>query len=180
MKNLFRCLTISALFACLFVLIAPELAHAQSGSAGGSIGNDDKSVSGSRQAPPRSVEQPERPARPSRDDSDDSRRASRKSGSGGGGGGGGGGSFDGAWSIVIVGGPMCQGSVTSAFIVSSGRIIGDGVSSGSVSPNGAAFASGTTKEGMTYTSSGRLSGRNGSGTVRRSDGCTGRWMASKQ
>jgi hypothetical protein len=180
MKNSFWCPTILALSACLFIAVAPDLANAQSGSAGGSIGNDDKSVSGSRSAP-RSVEEPERTAKPSRDDSDSSRRASRKSGTGGGagGGGGGGGGFDGAWSIVIIGGPMCQGSVTSAFIVSSGRIISDGTS-GSVSPNGAAFASGTTKEGLTFTSSGRFSGRSGSGTMRRSDGCTGRWVASKQ
>jgi hypothetical protein len=174
MKNSFRCLTV--LSACLFIAIAPHLARAQSGSAGGSIGNDDKSVSGSRSAP-RSVEEPER-AKPSREDSDSSRRASRKGGSGGGGGGGGG--FDGAWSIVIIGGPMCQGSVTSAFVVSSGKIIGEGVSSGSVSASGGAYATGTTKEGLPFTSSGRLSGRNGSGTIRRSDGCIGRWVASKQ
>jgi hypothetical protein len=178
MRSSFRCLTALALSACLFIAIAPDLARAQSGSAGGSIGNDDKSVSGSRSAP-RSVEEPDRPAKPSRDDSDSSRRASRKGGSGGGGGGGGAGSFDGAWSVVIIGGPMCPGSITSAFIVTSGRIISDGTS-GSVSPNGAAVASGTTKEGLTFTSSGRFSGRSGSGTTRRSDGCTGRWVASKQ
>jgi hypothetical protein len=176
MKTAFRYLTIVAFVACLPIALNPRVASAQSGSAGGSIGNDDKSVSGSRSAP-RSVEEPDRPARRGRQDSDESPRASRKSGSGGSGGGG---SFDGAWAIVIVGGPMCQGSITSAFTVSSGRIIGDGVSSGSVTPNGAAYASGTTKEGLTYTSSGRLSGRSSSGTVRRSDGCTGRWSATKQ
>jgi hypothetical protein len=84
---------------------------------------------------------------------------------------------DKSWSLVA---RNSVGSITSAFIVSSGRIIGDGVSSGSVTPNGAAYASGTTKEGLTYTSSGRLSGRSGSGTVRRSDGCTRRWSATKQ
>jgi hypothetical protein len=173
MKTAFRYLTIVAFLACLPIALNPRVASAQSGSAGGSIGNDDKSVSGSRSAP-RSVEEPDRPARRGRQDSDESPRALRKSG-----GGGGGGSFDGAWAVVIVGGPMCQGSVSGAFVVTSGRIIGDGAS-GSVSPNGAAFASGTTKEGLTYTSSGRLSGRSGSGTIRRSDGCTGRWTASKQ
>ena len=175
MKTAFPYLMIFAFVACLPIALYPRVASAQSGSAGGSIGNDDKSVSGSRSAP-RSVEEPDRSTtRRGRQDSDESPRASRKSGSGGGGG-----SFDGAWAIVIVGGPMCQGSITSAFIVSSGRIIGDGVSSGSVTPNGAAYASGTTKEGLTYTSSGRLSSRSGSGTVRRSDGCTGRWSATKQ
>jgi hypothetical protein len=176
MRNSFRCLTVLALSACLFIAVAPHLASAQSGSAGGSIGNDDKSVSGSRSAP-RSVEEPER-AKPSRDDSD-TPRASRKSGTGGGGGGGGG-SFDGAWGVVIVGGPMCQGSVTGAVVITSGRIIGDGISSGRVSPNGATFTAGTTKEGIPYTTSGHLSGRSGSGTFRRSDGCNGRWVASKQ
>jgi hypothetical protein len=34
--------------------------------------------------------------------------------------------------------------------------------------------------GITYTGAGRLSGRNGSGTFRRSDGCSGTWTASKQ
>jgi hypothetical protein len=176
MKNSYPCLTIPALLACLFIAMAPKPAGAQSGSAGGSIGNDDKSVSGSRTAP-RSVEQPERPARPSSDDSESPRRASRKGGSGAGGGSGG--SYDGAWAAVIVGGPMCQGTVTTAFVVTSGRIIADGTS-GSVSPTGAAFATGTTKEGLTFTSTGRLSGRSGAGTIRRSDGCTGRWTASKQ
>jgi len=178
MKTPFRCQMISALFACLLVAVAPKLASAQ-GSAGGSIGNDDNSVSGSRSAP-RAVEQPERPAKPSRDDSDSSRRTSRKSDSGDGGGGGGAGSFDGAWAVVVIGGPMCQGSVTGAVVISSGRIIGDGISSGRVSPNGATHTAGATKEGIPYTTSGHLSGRNGSGTFRRSDGCTGRWVASKQ
>jgi hypothetical protein len=179
MRNSFRCLTVLALFACLFIAIGPQLASAQSGSAGGSIGNDDKSVSGSRSAP-RSVEEPER-AKPSRDDSDTPRASRRSSpGGGGGGGGGGAGSFDGAWAVVVVGGPMCQGSVTGAVVISSGRIIGDGISSGRVSPNGATFTAGATKEGIPYTTSGHLSGRGGSGTFHRSDGCTGRWVASKQ
>jgi hypothetical protein len=174
MKNVFESLPVAALLTCLMIAIAPQLASAQSGSAGGSIGNDDKSVSGARSAP-RSVDQPERQARPSSDDPDSPRRPSRKTGVSGGGGG----SFDGAWAVVIIGGPMCQGSVNGAFVVSSGRLIGDGTS-GTVSPNGAAYATGTTKEGLTFTSSGRFSGRSGSGPFRRSDGCTGRWVATKQ
>ena len=180
MRNSFRSLTVLALSAGLFIAIGPRLASAQSGSAGGSIGNDDKSVSGSRSTP-RSVEEPERPAKPSRDDSG-TPRASRRTSPGGGGGGGdsGAGSFDGAWAVVVIGGPMCQGSVTGAVVISSGRIIGDGISSGRVSPNGATFTAGATKEGIPYTTSGHLSGRGGSGTFRRSDGCSGRWVASKQ
>jgi hypothetical protein len=174
MKNPY--LTILAVFACLSIA-APKLASAQAGSAGGSIGNDDKSISGSRSAP-RSVEEPEQPARRSREDANEAPRASRKGGAGGGGGGAG--SFDGAWAVLIVGGPACQGSVTGAVVISSGRIIGDGISTGRVSPSGATYTAGTTKEGIRYTTSGHLSGRGGSGTFRRSDGCSGRWTASKQ
>src|ERR1700750_1636107 len=83
------------------------LAVAQSGSTGGSIGNEDKSMSGSGEAP-RSVE-PSKPARRSRSESDEPRRASRSSG--GGGGGGGGGSFDGAWATTSVG---CGGTLSGA------------------------------------------------------------------
>jgi hypothetical protein len=175
MKTAFRHLMMVVFAACLSIAFGQRLASAQSGSAGGSIGNDDKSVSGSRSAP-RSVE----PERPSRDDSDTSRRASRNSGSGGDGGGGSVASFDGAWAVLIIGGAACQGSVAGAVVISSGRIIGDGISSGRVSPNGATYTAGATKEGLTYTTSGRLSGRSGSGIFRRSDGCTGRWTASKQ
>jgi len=56
-----RRIKIALLSASLVVLFGPGTALAQSGSAGGSIGNDEKSISGSRQAP-RSVE-PEQPAR---------------------------------------------------------------------------------------------------------------------
>ena len=58
-------------------------AVAQSGSAGGSIGNDEKSLSGSREAP-RAVD-PSKPARrakfeSNKSESDEPRRASGKSG----------------------------------------------------------------------------------------------------
>ena len=52
-------------------------------------------------------------------------------------------------------------------------------SSGSVSPNGATRTSGS-MQGLSWTSTGRFSGRSGSGSFVRSDGCTGRWTASKQ
>ena len=51
-------------------------AVAQSGSAGGSIGNDEKSLSGSREKP-RAVES-SKPARRAKPESDEPRRASRK------------------------------------------------------------------------------------------------------
>lgn len=160
---------IGLLSLLISVAFGTGLACAQSGSTGGSIGNDEKSLSGSREAP-RSVE-PSKPARRSRPEADEPRRASRSSG----GGGGGGGSFDGAWATTSVG---CGGTLSGAMVITSGRIIGDGFS-GHVSPNGSATGAGST-QGMSWTSSGRFSGRSGSGSYRRTDGCVGSWTASKQ
>jgi hypothetical protein len=160
---------IGLLSLSISIAFGTGLAGAQSGSTGGSIGNDEKSLSGSREAP-RSVE-PSMPARRSKPEAEAPRRASRW----GGGGGGGGGSFDGAWATTSVG---CGGTLSGAMVITSGRIIGDGFS-GHVSPNGSASGTGST-QGMSWTSSGRLSGRSGSGSYRRADGCVGSWTASKQ
>jgi hypothetical protein len=153
------------------ILVAAALptkaAQAQSGSAGGSIGNDEKSLSGSREKP-REVES-SRPARRAKPASDEPRRASRASGSGGG-------SFDGTWVAVATGTPC--GSSTERFVISGGSLSGE-LSSGSVSPNGATRTGGSV-QGLSWTSTGRFSGRTGSGSFVRSDGCTGRWTASKQ
>jgi hypothetical protein len=106
----------AALLCALFaIVIGQSAALAQSGSAGGSIGNDEKSLSGSR-TEPRSAP-PERSVPPSKSE-DEPRRSSSKRG-----GGGGGGNFDGAWVVVGVG-TTCSGSSTTAVVVSSGRIIG--------------------------------------------------------
>jgi hypothetical protein len=158
------------LLSLLFSIAVSSTTMAQSGSAGGSIGNDEKSLSGSREAP-RAVEQ-SRPARRAKPESDEPRRASRKSG----GEGGGGGNFDGSWVSVAVGTPC--GSATERFSISGGRISGE-LSTGSVSPNGATRSGGSV-QGLSWTSTGRFSGRSGSGSFVRSDGCTGRWTASKQ
>ena len=157
------------LFSILISIAFAGAGFAQSGSSGGSIGNDEKSVSGSR-ATPRAVES-EKPARRSKPRSEpaEPRRAARKSGGGGGGG------FDGAWMVTSVG---CGGTTTGAVVVTSGRIIAQGVS-GTVSAGGGVQTVGNF-EGTSVTSSGRLSGRSGSGSFRRSDGCSGSWSASKQ
>ena len=171
MQNVIRHhIKITVLAASLAVMVVPGAALAQSGSAGGSIGNDEKSLSGSR-----SVE-PERPARRSKPEADEPRRSTSRR-SGGGGGGGGGGNFDGAWVVVSVG-TTCSGSSTTAVVVSSSKIIGEGLS-GSVSPGGATSSVGN-YNGVTVISSGHVSGRSGSGSFKRSDGCVGRWTASKQ
>jgi hypothetical protein len=163
------------LFSLLItVAFGTSAALAQSGSAGGSIGNDEKSVSGSSRPTPRAAET-EKPARRTkpRAEREEPRRAPQKSG--GGGGGGGGGNFDGAWMVTSVG---CGGTTTGAVVVTSGRIIADGVS-GTVSPSGGVRTVGNFN-GVSVTSSGHLSSRRGSGSFRRSDGCGGTWSSSKQ
>ncbi|TPQ33776.1 hypothetical protein C2U70_18680, partial [Bradyrhizobium guangdongense] len=82
---------VTLLTAALALAALPGLARAQSGSAGGSIGNSDKTLSGSREAP-RAVE-PAKPAKASKPEAD-APRTSRKGGSGGGSESGGG-NFDG-------------------------------------------------------------------------------------
>jgi hypothetical protein len=168
MKPVARGLLLASI--ALAITLSPDFASAQ-GSAGGSIGNDDKSVSGSRQD--RSAEPAPTPRRskPAAEEP----RSSPGRGGGGGGAGGGGGSFDGAWVVVSIG---CGGSSTAAVVVSSGRIIGEGLS-GRVSPSGAASSVGN-YNGIIVTSSGHVSSRSGSGTFHRSDGCSGTWTSSKQ
>jgi len=157
------------LLALLMSVTFSSAAFAQSGSAGGSIGNDEKSLSGSR-APPRAIES-EKPARRSKPEAEEPRRAKKS-------GGGGDGSFDGAWIISGVG-VTCSGSGSNPIVITSGKIYGETVR-GTVSPSGALYGT-TTGSGPTIVSIGRLSSRSGSGTFRRSpDGCTGTWTASKQ
>jgi hypothetical protein len=143
-------------------------AHAQ-GSAGGSIGNDDKSVSGSRSAP-RSVE-PDRPStsRRSKPAAEEPRRAART--------GSGGGNYDGTWSYVGVG-TTCQGTGAGSFTVSGGRVSLAG-GSGSVSPSGSITSTSVGADGVRITASGRLSGSSGGGRYTRADGCAGNWTATR-
>lgn len=158
-----------ARIACLAALAASwtaAAALAQSGSVGGSIGKGDKSISGSQE-----------PARTLPPQQDAAPRAKNSSRTGSSSGRGGGANFDGAWAVSAVG-VTCSGGSQSAVVVTSGRIIGQGVS-GQVSPNGAVNTVGSSN-GITIISTGKLSGRSGSGTFRQSDGCTGRWSAVKQ
>ena len=158
----FRPITLALL---LTAALASSSAFAQSGSAGGSIGNDEKSLSGSRSD--RSAE-PAAPARRSKPATEEPRAPSRRSGGGGG--------FDGAWIVTSVG---CGGSTSGAVVVSSGKVIGQGVS-GTVSSSGAVSTFGHGDGGVTFTGSGRLGARSGSGSWRRSDGCGGTWTSEKQ
>jgi hypothetical protein len=164
-----RSIKIALLFLLISAAFGSAAALAQSGSAGGSIGNDEKSLSGSREAP-RSVES-SKPARRGTSETDEPRRASRSSG------GGGGNNFDGAWIVTGVG-VTCSGTSSNAVVVTSGKIIGQ-TARGTVSPSGQVYGT-ASGNGLTIITVGRLSGRSGGGTFRQSDGCTGRWAASKQ
>jgi hypothetical protein len=165
MRNAVRRPIRIGLFSLLMsIAIGPGLALAQ-GSAGGSIGNDEKSLSGSREAP-RSVETP---ARRSRSEPAEPRRAAPRSS------GGGGGNFDGAWVVNSVG---CGSTTRGAVVVTSGRVIGEGVT-GTISPSGAVRTTGNFN-GIVVTSSGHVSSRSGSGSFQQSNGCGGTWTASKQ
>jgi hypothetical protein len=172
MQDVIRYFVKAALLSVTIATVAmPDLARAQSGSAGGSIGNDEKSLSGSRQAP-RTVERA-RPARRSKPEAVEPRRASRKSG---GNAGGGGGNFDGAWVLTSVGN-SCASS-TDTVVITSGRMVGQ-YGTAQVSPNGSVSGVGSAGS-LSWTMSGRFSGRSGGGSFRRSDGCTGSWSGSKQ
>jgi hypothetical protein len=167
-NNVHRIKTTLLCITCVFA-IGAGAAFAQ-GSTGGSIGNDEKSLSGSR-ATPRAVEtaRPVRRSKP-RPEPEEPRRAARRSS----GGGGGGANFDGAWIARSVG---C-GNSTERFTISGGSLSGE-LSSGQVSRNGSTTSGGSVS-GLSWNSSGRFSGGSGSGTFRRSDGCSGTWTASKQ
>lgn len=133
---------------------------AQSGSYGGTIGKQDKSMSGDepepRRAPSRTYREPSPRPRES--------RAPRYN-------------YDGAWSVQGIG-QNCVNNTVSVVAISQGRIVGQGVT-GTVSSSGAVRTVGAAGN-VSITSQGQLSGQSGSGAYRQSDGCYGRWIASKQ
>jgi hypothetical protein len=163
MSGFFAQVSVATLVLFAFV----QSAQAQ-GSMGGSIGVQEKSVSGDRDAPkaapPRAA--PKSTARPPRPAPEPKRAAPRK----GGGGGGGGANYDGVWFVNNIG---CGGSA-GRVIVSGGRISGDGGVTGSVSANGTVSTRTSVSVGW-----GRVSGNRGSGGFRTNDGCTGRWTSSR-
>ena len=173
MQDVIRYLVKAALLSATLAIVAlPDMARAQSGSAGGSIGNDEKSLSGSR-ATPRAVE-PAKPARRSKPEAEAPRRAPRSSG--GGSAGGGGGNLDGAWVLTSVGN-SCASS-TDTVVITGTRMVGQ-YGTAQVSPNGAVSGIGSAGS-LSWTMSGRFSGRSGGGSFRRSDGCVGSWTGSRQ
>jgi hypothetical protein len=133
---------------------APALAQ---GSTGGSIGKQDKSISGGQDGGVRSA--PRERSSPKRS------------------GGGGGGNFDGTWASASAG-QTCSDRTTDVVTISGGRMTGTGFTgrvSGSGSVSGVWAGS-----GISASVSGRMSGSRGSGTFRRSDGCVGTWTLTRQ
>jgi hypothetical protein len=157
MSRSFQNPTFVALLA--FLATAPTAVVAQ-GSAGGSIGNDDKEILGARSA--------KEPAQPDAGKADETRRAFRSGNSN---------SFDGAWTFVGVS-TNCGGTATLPAIISGGKLIAKGAT-GQVSANGMYRGIAMGADGITLSASGRFFGNGASGTYRRADGCIGRWTASR-
>lgn len=143
--------------ATLLALILPspvQVALAQ-GSMGGSIGVQNKSVSGDRE-PPRAAPPP-----PQRSAPEAKRPAPRPAARP---------NYDGVWRVTNIG---CGGTPGVA-MVSGGRISGGGVT-GSVNATGAVRTASAVSVGW-----GQISGNRASGRFRTNDGCTGRWTAVRQ
>lgn len=157
MKHLRLCAPAGLAVAAVLLGQTPALAQ---GATGGNIGNRDKGVSGAFDTP----SAPSRREAPAR---------SRKSS-----GGGGGGNFDGQWKSVAVSNNGCSGTATAVVTISNGQVSTNDGLSGRVS--GGSLRANWAGNGMTGTVTGRLSGQSGSGSFRRSDGCTGSWSMVKQ
>jgi hypothetical protein len=166
MRNSFRHrLGMSFFCVWLAIVIGPVAALAQSGSAGGSIGNDEKSLSGSRSEPSSDQNLPTPP----------SRAAEQPRGSDDGGVS----KFDGTWAYTGFS-TNCGGSGSGLWFVSGGLITGKrGVVIGRISPDGAYSSTAVGNDGVALTTTGRMSGNSGGGSFRRADGCVGRWTAKR-
>jgi hypothetical protein len=144
----------------------PALAQS---AVGGSIGKQDKSISGGGDegGSSRSTSHERERERPSR-----SERSSHRER----GGGGGGANFDGQWAVASVGKPCDSGQASMG--ISGGRIVSS-TFSGSVSGGGSIHGS-FASNGRTGNFHGHLSGSSGSGSFTRSDGCNGSFSMVRQ
>jgi hypothetical protein len=152
MRELIRGWHRAGLLAILVAAVSPSGLCAQSGSAGGSIGDENRSLSGPRHEADRPAEEaaPVSPGGPNN-------------------------SFDGVWAFTSAG---CPHTGTLPAIITGGRIVVQG-GAGQVDPDGALHSVGA-GNGMTVTAVGQLSGNTGAGSFKRSDGCVGSWIAIKQ
>jgi hypothetical protein len=159
-----------AAFAAAAVLCLQASPALSQGATGGSIGKQDKSISGGGDegGGSRSTSRERERERPSK-----SERSSRRER----GGGGGGGNFDGTWASASQG-RTCSDRTSAVVAISGGHMVSDGFTgrvSGSGSVSGVWAGS-----GLSAQVTGHISGRSGSGTFRRSDGCVGSWTLVKQ
>jgi hypothetical protein len=153
MRNTIRYRIEASFCIWLAFVIGPAAVLAQSGSAGGSIGNDDKSLSGSRSEP-------------------SSNRGSDDEGVN---------KFDGTWAYNGSS-TNCGGSGSGFWVISGGLVTGKrGIVIGRISPDGAYHSTSAAvgSDGVPLTTTGRMSGNSGGGSFRRADGCVGRWTARR-
>jgi len=161
---------VCSLVLAVSVLFAPTLAVAQiqPGSAGGTIGKTNKSLSGGEDTEPQRQPNPEAHIR-HRATTEKSTVRRPSAGSGG--------NYDGVWNTVAIG-QTCSDTYTFVITALSGRLTAPGCS-GSVTSGGS--VRGVCNGGdLTGVISGHVSGRSGSGRFKRSDGCVGSWTAVKQ
>jgi hypothetical protein len=86
--------------------------------------------------------------------------------------------FDGTWTEVIVGeNKVCDVTVNSSFTVTNGQL-SQRNSSGTVNANGSAHGI-VFAQGVSGTWTGHFSGSKASGRFQRTDGCVGRWSATR-
>jgi hypothetical protein len=162
MWSVHRITTNTALLCLAFVVvIGVDLVQAE--STGGSIGSNEKTLSGSVQEPsPAGTERPSGRGR-------HVARTRRSPPQGASRGEGGLARFDGTWTVVSSAG--CRTSGTRSLTVSGGQVTGFGIS-GTISTNGMVRIVGK-GDGVTVVGTGRITGNTGSGTFRQSDGCSG-------
>jgi hypothetical protein len=157
----------SVILPCLLIIALGSSDAWSQGATGGSLGNDSKSLSGSSSEP--------RAAKPARPPRSEQRAAPARRGSGDDGGSAV--RFDGTWLIAFIGqSSVCAGKTASSTLTISGGSVGGG---GSISPSGVLQGVGSSGS-VSAVMTGRLSGRGGGGSMQMSNGCTGRWTASKQ
>jgi hypothetical protein len=154
----------SLLCVSLALVIGSVAALAQSGSAGGSIGNDEKSLSGSRSEPSSDREAPTPRSR----EAEQPRGSDDRGGS----------NFDGTWAYIGTG-TNCRGSGSGFLVISGGLVSSKNRGIGRVSPDGTYRSASVSDDGVALTATGRMSGNSGSGSYRRADGCNGRWTARR-
>ena len=156
----------SVILPCLLIIALGGSDAWSQGATGGSLGNDNKTLSGSSSEPPA--------AKPARRERSEQRAAPARRGAGEGGSAT---RFDGMWQITFTGqSAMCAGKTASSTLTISGGSVGGG---GSISPSGVLQGVGSSGS-VSAVMTGRLSGRSGGGSMQMSNGCTGRWTASKQ